>query len=96
MYNSLVLLLALFGGVLLGVLFFGGLWFTVRQGVVSKQPALWFFCSLLLRTAIAVLGFYFVMHGDWRRLLACLLGFLLARIGIVRLTGGQFVQGGAA
>jgi F1F0 ATPase subunit 2 len=96
MYNSLVLLLALFGGVLLGVIFFGGLWFTVRQGVVSKQPALWFFCSLLLRTAIAVLGFYFVMHGDWRRLLACLLGFLLARIGIVRLTSGQFVQGGAA
>jgi F1F0 ATPase subunit 2 len=35
--------------------------------------------------AVAVIGFYFVSHGDWRKLVACLAGFLLARIAVTRL-----------
>ena len=63
-------MLALVAGVLLGAIFFGGLWWTVRKGVSSKQPALWFFGSLLLRMSIALAGFYFVGRGHWERLLA--------------------------
>ncbi len=74
------LVLPLLAGVLLGMFFFGGLWWTIRTGVSSKQPAALFFFSLLLRTGIALAGFYFVARGDWRRVLACLLGFILARI----------------
>jgi F1F0 ATPase subunit 2 len=96
MREMLVLVLALFSGVLLGTIFFGGLWWTVRRGVLSNQPAIWFLGSLLLRTFIAVTGFYFVMQGDWRRLLVCLLGFLLARICVVRLTSSHITQEGAA
>ena len=102
MNNFLALLFSVFAGVLLGAVFFGGLWFTVRRGLTSRQPALWFLGSMLLRTAIAVSGFYFVMHGDWQRLVACLAGFLLARVCVLRLTrhvsamSGQVVQGGAA
>jgi F1F0 ATPase subunit 2 len=86
MREALLLVLALLGGVALGIVFFGGLWWTVQRGVSSKQPALWFFGSLMVRTAIVVAGFYFVMHGDWRRLVASLFGFILARLSIVRLT----------
>ena len=57
MNEILSLVLALVTGVLLGAMFFGGLWWTVRKGVSSKQPALWFFGSLLLRTSIALAGF---------------------------------------
>ena len=67
-------------------MFFGGLWWTVQKGVSSKQPALWFFGSLLLRMSIALAGFYFVSGGHWKRLLACLLGFIMARLIIIRLT----------
>jgi F1F0 ATPase subunit 2 len=35
--------------------------------------------------AVAVTGFYLVSHGDWRKLVACLAGFLLARIAVTRL-----------
>ncbi len=49
MNEILTLVLALVTGVLLGTLFFGGLWWTVRKGVSSKQPAFWFFGSLLLQ-----------------------------------------------
>jgi F1F0 ATPase subunit 2 len=58
MNETLTLVSALVTGVLLGAMFFGGLWWTVRKGVSSKRPALWFFGSLLLRTSIALAGFY--------------------------------------
>ncbi len=86
MLESLTLVLALLLGSLLGALFFGGLWWTIRKGVSSKVPALWFLGSILLRTPITVVGFYLVGRGDWHRLLACLLGFLLARMLATRLT----------
>jgi F1F0 ATPase subunit 2 len=78
--------LAWAAGGALGAIFFGGLWWTVRKGVSSERPALWFTFSLLLRTSIALSGFYFVSGGHWRRLLACLLGFITARLLVTRLT----------
>jgi F1F0 ATPase subunit 2 len=78
------LALAFFAGALLGLLFFGGLWWTVQWGIVSERPALWFFGSMLLRTSLILAGFYFVSQGHWSRLAMCLLGFLIARLIVVR------------
>ena len=86
MTEALNPVLATVAGVLLGVMFFGGLWWTVRKGSSSQQPALWFFCSLLLRTSTALVGFYLVACGHWERLLVCLLGFVMARHIVIRLT----------
>lgn len=86
MNELLQLALVLLAGLLLGVLFFGGLWWTVLKGVSAKQPALWFVTSLLLRTALVLAGFYFVSDTDWKRLLLCLLGFIVARFIVIRLT----------
>ena len=80
---------ALVVGILLGTIFFGGLWWTVRRGVSSKRVALWFIGSLLLRTSIVLLGFYFVSGGNWQRVLVALLGFVLARLIVTRLTAAQ-------
>jgi F1F0 ATPase subunit 2 len=80
------LLLALLAGVALGALFFGGLWLTVRKGLSSQRLVLWFLGGLLLRMGIALVGFYVVADGHWERLLACLSGFILARIAVTRLT----------
>jgi F1F0 ATPase subunit 2 len=85
MNEKLALLLALVTGVVLGAMFFGGLWWTVRKGVSSKQPAFWFFGSLLLRTSIALAGFYFIARGHWERLLVCLLGFVIARLIVTQI-----------
>lgn len=82
----LILSGSLFAGVVLGLLFFGGLWWTVRRGVASAQIALWFFCSLLLRSAIVMVGFWLVGGADWQRWAALLLGFILARIVVTRVT----------
>ena len=77
---------ALAAGVLLGVIFFGGLWWTVIRGLSSERPALWFFVSMLARTGITLGGFYFIGGENWERWLLCLLGFVLARAIVKWLT----------
>lgn len=86
MNEILNLILALVAGFLLGAVFFGGLWWTVRKGLSSRRPAFWFLGSLLLRTSTAIAGFYFVSDGRWERLLICMFGFFIMRQIIVRLT----------
>ena len=89
MSNSLHLMVALAAGLLLGLMFFGGLWWSVRRGMASPHAALWFMCSMVLRTGLALAGFYLVSAGQWERLLACLGGFIIARFVVTRLTGGR-------
>jgi len=79
MNETLTLVLVWMAGMALGAMFFGGLWWTVRKGVSSQRPVLWFFGSLLLRMGIALAGFYLVGRGHWELLLLCLLGFIMAR-----------------
>jgi F1F0 ATPase subunit 2 len=76
----------LLAGGLIGTVFFGGLWLTVKKGLTSENPALWFLGSTLLRTGFALAGFYFISQGDWRKILLGLLGFFVARVVITRLT----------
>jgi F1F0 ATPase subunit 2 len=86
MNEFLILAVALLAGLMLGAIFFGGLWWTVRNGVSSKHPALWFLGSMLVRMSLILVGFYFVGRGNWQRLVACLLGFIIARFLVIRLT----------
>jgi F1F0 ATPase subunit 2 len=81
-----MLLASVAGGSLLGLLFFGGLRWTLRKGLGSRLPALWFAGSFLIRSGLCVLGFYWIGAGDPLRLLACLAGFIVMRLVVVRLT----------
>jgi F1F0 ATPase subunit 2 len=87
MNETLTLVLAGVAGGTLGTVFFGGLWWTVRKGVLSRRPAVWFLGSLVLRMSVALGGFYFIGRENWERLVACLLGFIIARFIITMLTG---------
>ncbi len=77
---------AFLAGLALGAIFFGGLWWTIRAGLTASQPALWFLCSLLLRTGTALGGFFLVAGTDWTLWLVCLIGFIAARAAVHRLT----------
>src|SRR5687767_14004783 len=81
--QALALLLALAAGMLLGAIFFGGLWWTVHTGMTARRPALWFICSMMLRIGIVTMGFYFLLSlsgNSWEILLGSLFGFILARL----------------
>jgi len=80
------MILSLIAGAVLGVFFFGGLWWTTKKAILSKSPALWFLASLFVRLSVTITGFYFIAHDHWERMLICLLGFVIARMIVMRFT----------
>ena len=86
MNDSLNMVLAFVAGLALGTLFFGGLWLTVRKAVVSKKPAMLVFGSFVFRMAIVLIGFYLIGAGNWQRLLAALMGFIITRFLVIYFT----------
>jgi F1F0 ATPase subunit 2 len=92
MNEILIGVLAWLAGLLLGAIFFGGLWWTVRKSVTSQRPALWLLTSLLLRMGITLAGFYLVSDGHWQRILLCLIGFIMARLVIIQVTRSSVEQ----
>lgn len=79
--------LALAAGLVLGVAFFGGLWWTVAR-VTSGRGAAWLLpLSSLVRTALVLAGFWLVAQGQPLRLAACVGGWLLARWFMIRRFG---------
>lgn len=92
MTDALTMLAILAAGMVLGLVFFGGLWWTLRRGLASPHPARWFVLSLLVRVAVVLGGITLVSDGQWQRLLACLLGFWLARVLVLRGTRGAISQ----
>jgi F1F0 ATPase subunit 2 len=77
---------SLAAAVLVGTLFFGGLWWTVRHGLTAENPALWFGLSALARLALVLATLYCIARAGLPSLLACLSGLLIARAAITRLT----------
>lgn len=82
--NTEGLAFAALAGFALGALFYASLWWTLRRILASSRPALWQLGGMLSRMALALGGFYLVGGGQWQQLLACLLGFMLARPVIMR------------
>ncbi len=74
-------------GAMFGLLFYGGLWWTVRRLPGVRHPSLWMLSSFILRVAVTVAGFILLTEGDWRRLGLVLLGFVLVRVIMVRTLG---------
>jgi F1F0 ATPase subunit 2 len=73
---------ALIEGVILGAIFFGGLWWTVRYGLISLHPALWFALSTLVRMGVIFAGLYWATRSGLFNLLVCLLGIFIARVTV--------------
>lgn len=74
--------IALLAGVAFGLVFYGGLWWTVRRAATFRRPGLSVLTSLLLRMGFTLGGFYVVAGEDMTRLLLCLTGFLLSRVAV--------------
>jgi len=86
MNEVLYMILAFAAGIVLGTLFYGGLWLTVKRSINAKVPALWLIAGFIIRVSITLIGFYYISRGNWMRLLICLLGFIIARVLVFWLT----------
>lgn len=69
-----------------GLFFFGGLHWTIHHSLNSSKGWLTMTVSLLLRMSITVSVFYFVGRGNWKLMVACLVGFIIARSVTLRIT----------
>ena len=69
-------------GMLVGALFLGGLWLTIRRGLRSRNPEKLFLISYVARVVLAAAAMLFIAQGDMHRLLLCSTGFILARIAL--------------
>jgi F1F0 ATPase subunit 2 len=77
------LLVGLLSGALLGGLYLGALWFSVRRVCRGAPPASWLLGSAALRLTLLLAGFALLLGGGWERLAAGLAGFLLVRVPVV-------------
>ena len=81
----------LFGSFLAGMglalLYFRMLWETVRRFASSRHPLALVLGSFLFRMLTLLTGFYLVMGGQWSKLAAVLLGFMVMREIYVRWLG---------
>jgi F1F0 ATPase subunit 2 len=91
MMDSTSLLLAISTGILAGGLYFAGLWWTVRLLPMLARPLRYAAISFCFRLAALLSIYMAVMQSDWRRMLVCLAGFVLAGCWVVcRQPGGVF------
>ena len=88
--NWTVLASGLAAGLLLGVLYLLGLWWTVRRAASTGNRAL-LAISFVIRAGLLLLALYFMAGFGLQLLVAALAGFLLARWLMTRLigTGGE-------
>jgi F1F0 ATPase subunit 2 len=77
--------ISVFLGTGLGLLFFGGLYWTVQRGIKARRGPLFFFSSFLIRIFFAALGFYVIGREAWLSILAALFGFMLVKAGFLYL-----------
>lgn len=80
----LVLLMIFFTGVLVGHVFFWGLWETVHKMNQVRYPAALILGSLLLRFCLVLIALYLLAQkGSWEHLLVAAIGFALSGLFFV-------------
>lgn len=85
--SELGVVIALLGGMGIGVVFFGGLWITIRRVKTMQRPGTVLFVSSFVRIVFALGGLYVLAWGRWERLLIAVIGFVLARLIVIRSFG---------
>ena len=73
----------------IGVLYFVGLFKTLDLVVIGKKNLkLWMFVSFLIRSTLLIGVFFLLSKSDWRRVAALVVGFMVARLMMVRRVRG--------
>jgi F1F0 ATPase subunit 2 len=87
--QSLMLLAAFLWGLVLGTIYFAGLWYSIRFVLNRNHTALWMSVSFLFRTLLVLAGFYWIMDNNWLPLVISLTGFLLVRTLLIKRLGAN-------
>jgi F1F0 ATPase subunit 2 len=89
--NWLLIVISLITGIILGIIYFGGLWITVRYMVNREHPYFLIFISFGIRLTIIMAGLYIILVHGWVYLVISLVGFILTRILIVYVVNSEYL-----
>jgi F1F0 ATPase subunit 2 len=82
--SPLILVLSALAGIILGILYFGGLWLTITKMQTLKNPGIFLTLSFILRTALVIGGFYLIADGKLERLAVAMLAFFVTRFVFIK------------
>lgn len=80
----LALAISALAGIVLGVLYFGGLWLTITRIRMMKTPGVFLALSFILRTVLVIGGFYLITDGKLERLAVAMLAFFMTRFVFIK------------
>lgn len=83
--DVIALALGLVAGVLLGLVFFGGLWWTTQRLATSSRLGLLLSVSLVVRVVVLAAGLFLLARIGGGALLLGAFGLLATRLGLTRL-----------
>jgi F1F0 ATPase subunit 2 len=75
------------GGVVLGLVYFLGLWLTVKKVPGVRRPYLFLSGSFLIRMALVLAGFYVLLTYNWTYLILAMVTFLITRHWVIQRKG---------
>ncbi|HSP46599.1 MAG TPA: ATP synthase subunit I [Clostridiaceae bacterium] len=84
--------IAFLAGILLGILYFGGLYVTVNHMKRTRHPALLMMGSFIFRMAVLLFGFYLLRNGGAYHMIIALFAVILVKfvmVAMVRRTIGK-------
>ncbi len=73
----------LIGGILLGIIFFGGLYWSVNQLSKVRHPAVLMIVSAFVRMGILLFGIYLLADSNIKNIFAILIGVILVKVVMV-------------
>lgn len=85
--NDWGILAALAAGLGLGLVYFGGLWWTVRRLPTWQRPALVFLISFAVRMGVALVGLLLLVRAGMPYLMTGLVTMVLVRVYLTRRFG---------
>ncbi|MGC9314295.1 MAG: ATP synthase subunit I [bacterium] len=82
------IILSVTAGGIVGLVFFGGLWLSVKSIPTAKNPAAFMLLSFVARIAVFVAAFYAIAKwGNWAHLVIALASALIVRSILIRTIG---------
>jgi F1F0 ATPase subunit 2 len=82
--SPLDLAISALSGAFLGILYFGGLWWTILR-ISQAGQSMWLLAvSFILRTVLVIGGFFIITDGKLERLAVSMLAFFVTRFVFIR------------
>ena len=70
-------------GILLGLFYFGGLWWTLRRVMKSSRPGVLILLSFFVRTAVTLAVLFLMVRMHWALAVGSVVTMILTRVVLV-------------